>query len=243
MPDVVIRGPWSRRTVLLWTATLLGAVGVLKVAVRQAADPSEAPPGTVSPPTPTLPRPTPTPARPYTPRARWVIEAAQREAFERAQPAYDQEDLLLGIATVPDSAGLEVLRRLGVSQERLRAEAEAVVAAGPGQSAVNVHQSSTQLRPAPRAQTTLSLAADEARDLKHGYIGVEHLLLGILRQGDGPGYGALDRLGVALAPARAALGQHLAAYVATAHDRNGDVINWAVRATPPAEPTAPPEPQ
>ncbi|HEX2033484.1 MAG TPA: hypothetical protein VHS99_04800, partial [Chloroflexota bacterium] len=67
MPDVVIRGPWSRRTVLLWTATLLGAVGALQLAVRQAADPSAAPPGTVSPPTPTPPRPTPTPTRPFTP--------------------------------------------------------------------------------------------------------------------------------------------------------------------------------
>ena len=61
-----------------------------------------------------------------------------------------------------------------------------------------------------RAQVTLALAVDEARVLSHGHFGVEHLLLGLLRQGDRPGSEALAWLGVTLAPARTALGQWLA---------------------------------
>jgi ATP-dependent Clp protease ATP-binding subunit ClpC len=143
-----------------------------------------------------------------------VIEEAQQSAFSRAQPAYDQEDLLLGIAMVPGSAGLEVLRRLGVSQEQLRADAEAVVAAAPGppsgSGSLNINRSRFAVRAAPRAQATLALAVDEALLLGHPYLGVEHLLLGILRQGAGPGYDVLTHLGVRLDPARAALRTYIA---------------------------------
>jgi ATP-dependent Clp protease ATP-binding subunit ClpC len=138
-----------------------------------------------------------------------VLEAAQREAFRRAQPAYDQEDLLLAIAVVPESAGLAVLARLGVSRDQLHAEAEAANAAAPGQPGVNVNRSSLAVRAAPRAQALLGLAVDEALRLGHTYLGVEHLLPAMLRQGSGPGYNALTRLGVSLEPARAALRAHI----------------------------------
>jgi ATP-dependent Clp protease ATP-binding subunit ClpC len=164
-----------------------------------------------------------------------VLAAAQAEAFGRNQPAYDQDDLLFGIAVVPDSAGLEVLRRLGISQERLRSEVDAAIAATSGPPAINVNRTSGQLRPAPRAQATLTLAADEARDLKHGYVGVEHLLLGMLRQGAGPGYVVLTHLGVTLDPARAALGQYLSGMVVGYYDANGDAHAFTVPVPPPVQ--------
>ena len=126
---------------------------------------------------------------------------------------YDQEDLLFGIASVPESAALAVLERLGVSQDQLRTEAESTVATAPalGGVGVNVHASSAAVRAAPRAQVLLALAEDEARLLGHSYLEVEHLLLAMVRQGSGPGWTALARLGVGLEPARAELLAYIAA--------------------------------
>jgi ATP-dependent Clp protease ATP-binding subunit ClpA len=230
MPVATIRGPWSRRGVLTWTATISVTVGALKLAVRQAADPSVVSPGTEpavggtpqAPSTPSLTR-----ARPYSPRAGRVLREAQQEAYRRSQPAYDQENLLFGIAIVPEWAGLEILWRQGISQDRLRAEVEAVIASAAAQPMINVNQSTFQVRPAPRAQAALALAADEVRDLRHAYVGVEHLLLGILRQGSGPGYEVLTRLGVSLSAARVALREYLNGMVVMGYDRNGDAIGYS----------------
>jgi hypothetical protein len=211
---VLVGGPSFQRRTLTWVAVATLALGGLKLLIRDAAESTQAILTTeVSQYAPTVTR---LPSLPYTVRARRVVAAAQQEAFRRAQPAYDQEDLRLAIAVVPESAGLVVLDRLGVSQGRLRAEAESVIAAAPGQPSgppsvsVNVNVSSLAVRAAPRAQAMLALAVDEALLLRHAYLGVEHLLLAMLRQGAGPGYDALARLGVRLEPARAALRAYIA---------------------------------
>ena len=79
-----------------------------------------------------------------------------------------------------------------------------------GQPALNTPWTGPQLQPTPLALVTLALMEDESRVLNHNYVGVEHLLLGMLRQGDGPGHDVLTRLGVSLDPARRALMQWLA---------------------------------
>src|SRR5687768_8643260 len=90
MPNVIVRGPWSRRHVLGWTAGVAGVWTALKLAIGQEANsPSAATPDVAEPThTPRAPRSAYTP--PYTPRLRRVIEVAQSEAFGRNQPAFDQ---------------------------------------------------------------------------------------------------------------------------------------------------------
>src|SRR5206468_4047937 len=107
--------------------------------------------------------------------------------------------LLLGIAIVPGSAGLRALAALGVTQERLRSELEAALPSAHPQEAGRA------LALTPSAVASLQHAADEARDMKDVLLGVEHLLLGILREGEGGGYQLLGRLGVTLEPAREAV--------------------------------------
>lgn len=127
------------------------------------------------------------------------------------------------------------MRRRGVSQEQLRAKAEAAAASVPGPPAINVHRVSLQLRLAPRAQATLTLAADEGRALKRGYIGVEHVLLAMLRWGDGRGFEELPELGVTLDRARAALREFLDGMAAMGYDRNGDVVGYTAPTAAPGE--------
>jgi len=140
-------------------------------------------------------------------RARRVLLLAQAEAVMRNFDYIGQEHILLGIAGVPDSAGLRVLTALGVSAERLRAELDAVVP----DTIVGV-DGSGDIELTPRARRAVELAAEEARELTRPgleYVGVEHLLLGVLREGEGFGYRVLGRLGVTLDQARAALRRHL----------------------------------
>jgi hypothetical protein len=237
MTSVIVRPPWSRRQVLTWVVAGGSGVGLLKLTLLKASDTtpnasssaaSDAP-GASAPPTHTVT----VVLRAYSARMARVLEVARTEAFGLSQPAFDQDDLLLGIATVPESAALEVLKRVGISQQELRAAAETAVGQNSGPSAVNVNQSSFQVRPSPRAQETLRLADDEARVLRHGYIGVEHLLLAILRQNDGSGYVALARLGVTLEGACAALHEYLSGMVIMGYDRNGDIIGFTFPPQPP----------
>jgi RNA polymerase sigma-70 factor (ECF subfamily) len=136
---------------------------------------------------------------------RRVLGAAREEALMRGHPAVDQTHLLLGIASVPGTAGLRVLAAVGVTRERLRSELEVAL------SSAEPSETGGEIALTPSAVASLELAADDARDAGHGYLGVGHLLLGILREGQGRGYRLLDRLGVGLDPVRAAWQRHLRA--------------------------------
>jgi len=139
----------------------------------------------------------------FSQRARRVLIVAQDEAVKRNHTYIGQEHILLAIATVPDSRGLMVLAALGVSAERLRAEVEAAIPAG------SPSQVNGEIGLTPRARKAIDLAAEEALALNHAYVGVEHLVLGLLREGDGVGYGVHTGLGVTLESARAELKRQL----------------------------------
>jgi len=150
-----------------------------------------------------------------TERARRVLLVAQAEAVKRNFPYVGQEHILLGIATVPGSAGLAILARLGVLAEQLRTELDAVM------PDIVTGEVSGNIGLTERAKRAIELAAEEARDLKQDYVGVEHLLIGMLREGEGFGYQVLARLGVTLDEARSALQGQLDAVQASHEHRAG----------------------
>ncbi|HEX6555479.1 MAG TPA: Clp protease N-terminal domain-containing protein [Ktedonobacteraceae bacterium] len=132
----------------------------------------------------------------FTERARKVMQLAQEEA-QRLQHNYiGTEHLLLGLLREGEGVAGNVLRRLGVDLERARQAVEGIVGRGD-------HLVSGEIGLTPRAKLVLQLAVDEARHLHHPYIGTEHLLLGLLREGEGIGAGVLERFGLSLQEVRA----------------------------------------
>jgi ATP-dependent Clp protease ATP-binding subunit ClpC len=128
----------------------------------------------------------------YTPRAQQVIQLARSEAERFNHPYVGTEHLLLGLVALAQGVAVTVLERMGVSLEGLRLEVEKAVGQGPEtKTAGNVPFT-------PRAKKVLQLAAAEARALNHTYIGTEHLLLGLLREGEGVASQVLRTLNIDL---------------------------------------------
>ena len=131
----------------------------------------------------------------FTVRARKVLTLAQEEA-QRLQHNYiGTEHLLLGLVREGEGVAAKVLTTLDVDLDVTRGRVEAIV--GRGKRVVFGEIGLT-----PRAKKVIELAVDEARRLDHDYIGTEHLLLGLLREGSGIGAGVLEDLGVSLNRAR-----------------------------------------
>lgn len=114
----------------------------------------------------------------FTAKARQVVVGAQEEARSLQHNYIGTEHLLLGLLSVPDSIGARALRQLGVTQDQVRADVEAMI--GRGQEAPTGHIPFT-----PRAKKCLELALREAMQLSHNYIGTEHILLSFIREGEG----------------------------------------------------------
>ncbi len=131
----------------------------------------------------------------FTERARRVIFYAQEEAGRLGENYVSTEHLLLGLVREPDSVAARILERMGVSLSRVRNEIERQVSRGEGRLGQE-----TQLT--PRAKRVIDLAYDEARQLNNNYIGTEHLLLGLIREGEGLAGRVLAKLGVDLERAR-----------------------------------------
>ncbi len=131
----------------------------------------------------------------FTTRARKVLTLAQEEA-QRLQHNYvGTEHLLLGLVREGEGLAAKVLTTLDVDLDAVRERVEAII--GRGKRVVL-----GELRLTPRAKKVIELAVDEAKRLNHNYIGTEHLLLGLLREGSGIGAGVLEDLGVSLNKAR-----------------------------------------
>src|SRR6516225_5934361 len=115
----------------------------------------------------------------FTPRAKEVLALARQEA-ERYNHAYvGTEHLLLGLIRLGQGVAVNVLQRMGLDLERVRIEVEKHVAPHPDAKVVgNIPYS-------PRVKKVLALAGKEAEALKHSYVGTEHILLGLLREGEG----------------------------------------------------------
>ncbi len=132
----------------------------------------------------------------FTERARKVLALAQEEAQRFNHSYISTEHILLGIVSEGTGVGTKVLANLGVDLEKVRTAVEFVIGRGESKSQGEVGLT-------PRAKKVIELAVDEARHLNHNYIGTEHLLLGLLREGEGVAAGVLESLGVSLEKARA----------------------------------------
>src|SRR6266699_3004073 len=131
----------------------------------------------------------------FTERARRVLTLAQEEALRFNHNYIGTEHLLLGLVREGDGVAAKVLANLGVELNKVRSAVEFII--GRGDRAVMGEIGLT-----PRAKKVIELAVDEARRLGHHYIGTEHLLLGLVREGEGIAAGVLESLGVNLETAR-----------------------------------------
>ncbi len=127
----------------------------------------------------------------FSERARRVLSLAQEEAGQLNHNYIGTEHVLLGLAREPEGVGTRVLVSLGVDLSKVRSAVEFII--GRGQK-----QPTTDVGLTPRAKKVIELAVDEAREMSHHYIGTEHLLIGLLREGDGVAAGVLESLGVTL---------------------------------------------
>src|SRR5947199_7144938 len=131
----------------------------------------------------------------FTERARRVLTLAQEEAQRFNHNYIGTEHLLLGLVREGDGVAAKVLANLGVELNKVRSAVEFII--GRGDRAVMGEIGLT-----PRAKKVIELAVDEARRLGHHYIGTEHLLLGLVREGKGVAAGVLESLGISLDKAR-----------------------------------------
>lgn len=125
----------------------------------------------------------------FTKRARRVLTFAQEEAQRLNHNYIGTEHILLGLIREEEGLAAKVLRELGLDQNRVRQVIEEIV--GRGQAAPG-----TRLSLTPRTKRVIELAVDEARRMGMHYIGTEHLLLGLIREGDGIAVNVLKSLGV-----------------------------------------------
>jgi ATP-dependent Clp protease ATP-binding subunit ClpA len=131
----------------------------------------------------------------FTDRARRVVVLAQEEARMLDHNHIGTEHLLLGLVHEGEGVAARALESLGVSLEAVRLRVEEII--GRGQQPLSGHIPFT-----PRAKKVIELAGREANDLGHNYVGTEHLLLGLIREGDGVAAQTLAKLGVDLAGVR-----------------------------------------
>ena len=133
----------------------------------------------------------------FTDRARRVVVLAQEEARMLSHNYIGTEHILLGLIHEGDGIAAKALESLGVSLEAVRAQVEEII--GQGQQAPSGHIPFT-----PRAKKVLELSLREAVRLKHRYIGSEHVLLGLIREGEGLAAKAIVDSDVSLSDLRAA---------------------------------------
>src|SRR5438270_12231803 len=127
----------------------------------------------------------------FTERARKVLQLAQEEAQRFNHNYIGTEHLLLGLVREGEGVAAKVLANLGVDLNKVRSAVEFII--GRGQRTVTGDIGLT-----PRAKKVIELSVEEARRLNHNYIGTEHLLLGLVREGEGIAAGVLESLGVSL---------------------------------------------
>ncbi len=130
----------------------------------------------------------------FTERAQKVLALAQDEASRLHHPGVGTEHILLGLVREGDGIAAKALMSLGVSAEKVQSEVERII--GPGQGQVSA------MTYTPRAKKVIELSIDEARKLNHSYVGTEHILLGLIREGEGVAARVLGNLGISLNKAR-----------------------------------------
>jgi ATP-dependent Clp protease ATP-binding subunit ClpC len=131
----------------------------------------------------------------FSERARRVLTIAQEEARNLNHSYIGTEHILLGLVREEEGVAARVLTNLGVGLGKVRSAVEFIIGRGdkPGSGETGL---------TPRAKKVIELSIDEARQLGHNYIGTEHLLLGLLREGEGVAFSVLDSFGITLDRAR-----------------------------------------
>ncbi len=132
----------------------------------------------------------------FTERARKVILLAKEEAKRFNHDYIGTEHILLGLIREGEGVAAAVLQNLGLSSDQIRLEVEKLVQLGPSTIV------SGDIPFTPKAKKVIELAMDEARNLGHNYIGTEHLLLGLIREGEGIAAQVLVNLGLDLGKVR-----------------------------------------
>jgi ATP-dependent Clp protease ATP-binding subunit ClpC len=126
----------------------------------------------------------------FTPRAQQVLALARKEADRFNHNYVGTEHLLLGLIKLGQGVAVNVLQKMGLDLETVRMEVEKQVGSGPDQKMVG------NIPYTPRVKKVLALAGKEAKALNHSYVGTEHILLGLLREGEGVAARVLKNLEV-----------------------------------------------
>ena len=142
----------------------------------------------------------------FTDRARRVVVLAQEEARLLGHNYIGTEHIVLGLISEREGIAARTLERLGISLEAVRAKVEGIIGEG-AQDVPGGHIPFT-----PRAKKVLELSLREALALGHNYIGTEHILLGLIREGQGLGAEVLVNLGADLPVVREEVIQQLSGY-------------------------------
>ncbi|EDN7335973.1 AAA domain-containing protein [Listeria monocytogenes] len=130
----------------------------------------------------------------FTQRAQKVLALSQEEAMRLNHSNLGTEHILLGLVREGEGIAAKALYELGISSEKVQQEVEGLI--GHGEKAV------TTIQYTPRAKKVIELSMDEARKLGHTYVGTEHILLGLIREGEGVAARVLSNLGISLNKAR-----------------------------------------
>ncbi|HHZ20013.1 MAG TPA: ATP-dependent Clp protease ATP-binding subunit [Firmicutes bacterium] len=131
----------------------------------------------------------------FTERARRVVFLSQQEAARLRHNVVGTEHLLLGLIAEGEGVAAKALENLGISLDRVRNEIERIIGTGDAMPLMEIPFT-------PRAKRVLELALDEGRQLGHNYVGTEHILLGLIREGEGIAAQVLKNLGADLEKVR-----------------------------------------
>jgi len=153
----------------------------------------------------------------FTERAQKVLALSQEEAIRIGHNNIGTEHILLGLVREGEGIAAKALIALGLSPEKVQKEVEALIGRGTEMSQT-VHYT-------PRAKKVIELSMDEARKLGHSYVGTEHILLGLIREGEGVAARVLNNLGVSLNKARQQVLQLLGSNEATSGHQGGASAN------------------
>src|SRR5258708_29773593 len=139
----------------------------------------------------------------FTPRAQQVLALARKEADRFNHNYVGTEHLLLGLIKLGQGVAVNVLQRMGIDLETVRLEVEKLVGSHPETHMIG------NIPYTPRVKKALALAGKEAKALNHSYVGTEHMLLGLLREGEGGSARVLKSLEVDIARTRNEILQEL----------------------------------
>lgn len=130
----------------------------------------------------------------FTERAQKVLALSQEEAVRLGHNNIGTEHILLGLVNEGEGIAAKALHAIGLGADKIREEVESLIGKG--------NHVSQSIHYTPRAKKVIELSMDEARKLGHSYVGTEHILLGLIREGEGVAARVLNNLGVSLNKAR-----------------------------------------